>query len=279
MNASPMAAGMVAPRPAWRILLWLAPLTVLWIALIYWQPIIPTSGIQTTAHQLIAQAFIALGLWLGLEGTDLTPAQRRTTWLAILIPHTLWFAIVWGAAIHGVFHLSRAPSTVPWLPMAIFMPVIIGAPLLLFSKRVGKVLDAMPAAWLVGLQFYRVFGGWALAAWLHGELPGVFALPAGTGDVLTGLLAVPAAIALASGTARGRRAAIAWNMLGLADFAVAVTLGLITAPGRFQLIVPNVPGINAGAYPDVLTPAFVVPSSILLHALSLRQLIRRRRAG
>jgi hypothetical protein len=26
----------------------------------------------------------------------------------------------------------------------------------------------------------------------------------------------------------------------------------------------------------VLTPAFVVPSSILLHALSLRQLIRRR---
>jgi hypothetical protein len=37
-----------------------------------------------------------------------------------------------------------------------------------------------------------------------------------------------------------------------------------------------VPSIGAaGAYPDVLTPAFVVPSSILLHALSLRQLYRR----
>ncbi|HEY1458607.1 MAG TPA: MFS transporter, partial [Casimicrobiaceae bacterium] len=33
-----------------------------------------------------------------------------------------------------------------------------------------------------------------------------------------------------------------------------------------------------GAYPDVLTPAFVVPSSILLHALSLRQLSRRSKA-
>jgi hypothetical protein len=44
------------------------------------------------------------------------------------------------------------------------------------------------------------------------------------------------------------------------------------------LIVPNVPSIGAGAYPNVLTPAFVVPSSILLHALSLRQLRRRNTA-
>ncbi|MCG5078658.1 MFS transporter [Paraburkholderia tagetis] len=275
MNATPISTGIVPPRPAWRILLWLVPLTALWVALIYWQPGIPSSGFQTTAHQLIAQGFIALGLWLGLESTDLTPGQRRTTWLVIFIPHTLWFAIVWSAAIHGVFRLSGSPPPVPLLPMAIFLPVMIGAPLLLLSRRVGKVLDAMPATWLVALQFYRVFGSWVLAAWLHGVVPGVFALPAGIGDVLTGLFALPAAIALASGTAEGRKAAIAWNILGLADFAVAIILGLITAPGRFQLIVPNVPTINAGLYPYVLTPAFVVPSSILLHALSLRQLIRQ----
>jgi hypothetical protein len=52
-------------------------------------------------------------------------------------------------------------------------------------------------------------------------------------------------------------------------------LGFITSPGPFQLIVPDVPSIGAGNYPNVLTPAFVVPSSILLHALSLRQLRRR----
>jgi hypothetical protein len=90
--------------------------------------------------------------------------------------------------------------------------------------------------------------------------------------------AVPAAIAVATGTAQGRRAAIAWNILGLADFSVAITLGAITSPGPFQLIVPDVPSIGAGAYPGVLTPALVVPSSILLHALSLRQLRRRSRS-
>ena len=276
MTAAAISAGTVPPHPAWRSMLWLIPLTVLWIVLIDWQPVIWASGAQTTAHQLMAHGVIALGLWLGLESTELTQSQRRTTWLAIMVPYTLWFAVTWSAAINGVFITGASPF--PLLPLAIFLPVIIGAPLMLLSKRVGQVLDGMPAAWLVALQFYRVFGSWALAAWLHGALPGVFALPAGIGDALTGLFAVPAAVAVATGTAQGRRAAVIWNIFGLADFAVAVTLGMLTAPGRFQLIVPDLPSLNPGAYPNVLTPAFVVPSSILLHALSLRQLHRCGRA-
>jgi hypothetical protein len=254
MTAAAVPAGIVPPSPAWRALLWIVPLTALWIVLIYWQPIIQTSGVPTTAHQLMAHGFIAVGLWLGLESTNLTPGQRRTTWLAVMIPYTLWFAVAWSAAINGVFRTGTSP--LPVLPLAIFLPVIIGAPLLLSSK------------------LYRLFGSWALVAGLRGALPGVLAWPAGIGDVLTGLFAVLAAIAVATGTAQGRRAAIIWNIFGLADFAVAITLGMITSPGRFQLIVPNVPSIGAGAYPDVLTPAFVIPSSILLHALSLRQLYR-----
>jgi hypothetical protein len=273
MTSAALPAGRVPPRPPWRSLLWIAPLTLLWTLLTYWQPIITASGAQTTAHQLMSHGLIALGLWLAVERTDLTPEQRRTTWLAVMIPYTLWFAVAWSAATDGVFRASASP--LPFLPLAIFLPVVIGAPLLLSSTRVGQVLDAMPASWLVALQLYRVFGGWALTAWLNGRLPGVFALPAGVGDVLTGLFAVPAAIAVATGSAQGRRAAIAWNILGLADFAIAITLGMITSPGPLQLIVPDVPSIGAGAYPGVLTPAFVVPSSILLHALSLRQLRRR----
>ena len=67
---------------------------------------------------------------------------------------------------------ARAPHPCRFLPLAIFLQVIIGAPLLLLSKRVGQVLDAMPVTWLVALQLYRVFGSWALAAWLRGALPG-----------------------------------------------------------------------------------------------------------
>jgi hypothetical protein len=274
MTTAVVSAGPGSQRQGFHALQWLVPLTAVWVAIIYVFPVIPASGVQTTFHQLATHALIALGLWFGLERSELAPEQRRTVWLAVMVPYTLWFALAWSAAINGVFRTGA--STLPALPIAIFLPVIIGAPVLLLSKRVGQVLVAMPTSWLVALQLYRIFGSWALAAWLRGVEPGVWALPAGTGDLLTGLFALPAAIAVASGTAQGRKAAIIWNIFGLADFAIAIALGMMLTPGRFQLIVSSVP-FNAGVYPDVLTPAFVVPSSILLHTLSLRQLCRRHR--
>ena len=203
MSAAAVSADIVPPRRAWRSLLWLVPITVLWTLLIFWQPTIPESGVPTTAARLMTYALIAVGLWLGLERTDLTPGQRRTTWLAVMVPFTLWVAIAWSAAINEVFRTGA--SALPLLPLAIFLPVIIGAPLLLLSKRAGQVLNAMPPTWLVALQLYRVNGSVFLAAGLSGLLPGMWALPAGIGDVLTGLFALPAAIAVATGTAQGRR--------------------------------------------------------------------------
>ena len=272
MTVAAVPAGIIPPHPAWRSLLWLIPLTVLWTVLITWQPFIPASGVPTSAHQLMAHGVIAVGLWLGLESTDLTPSQRRATWLAVMIPDTLWFAVAWSAAINGVFITGASP--VPFLPLAIFLPVIIGAPLLLLSKRVGQVLDAMPASWLIALQAYRVLGSAFLIGWARGLVPGVFALPAGIGDVTTGLLAVPVAILLAAGRLEGRKAAVAWNVFGLLDFAIAVSIALMIAPGPLQVIVPSIPNATAGIYPNVMVPAFAVPSSILLHVLSLRQLRR-----
>jgi hypothetical protein len=275
MTTDVVPAAVVPPHPAWRSLLWTIPFTVLWTWLICSLPVLLESGLPALAVRLMAHGLIALGLWLGLEGTDLTPDQRRTTWLAIMVPFTLWTAVAWTAAINGVFRTGA--SSLPLLPLAIFVPGIVGAPLLLFSKRVGQLLDSMPTTWLVALQLYRVFGTQWLAYWLLGLLPGLWALPAGTGDVLTGLFAVPAAIALATGTAEGRKAAILWNIFGIADLAVAIVLGMIISPGLFQLVVLNGPSISLDGYPNVLTPAFVVPGSILLHALSLRQLRRRSR--
>jgi len=277
MTSDAAPAAIVPPPRALDSLLWTVPLTAMWTWLLYAQPVLLESGLPALAARLAAYGLIVLGTWLGLERTDLTPGQRRATWLAIMVPFTIWAAVAWSAAINGVFRTDY--SQLPLLPAAIFTPVVIGAPLLLLSKRVGQLLDAMPTNWLVALQLYRVVGSQWLAYWLLGRLLGLWALPAGTGDVLRGLFAVPAAMALASGTADGRKAAILWNMFGLADFVVAITLGMIITPGPFQLIIPQGPNVGLDGYPNVLTPAFVVPSSILLHALSLRQLRRRSRSG
>ncbi|HVH79568.1 MAG TPA: hypothetical protein VM782_09280, partial [Stellaceae bacterium] len=98
MTAAAMSADIVSPRPAWRSLFWIVPLTALWVALNYIFPPIGASGAPTVASRLMIHVLIALGLWLGLERTELAPSQRRNVWLAVMIPFTLWLAVVWGAA-------------------------------------------------------------------------------------------------------------------------------------------------------------------------------------
>jgi hypothetical protein len=278
MTAAAMHADVAAPvRRGWRAFLWVSALTTAWAVLTYWQPAIQASGVPLTAMRLFIYAVIALGLWLGLERAEFSSTQRRNVWLAVIIPYTLWMAVMWSAAINGVFRPGASPIPVPLVPLAIVVPVLVGLPILLRSRRIGEVLDGMPPTWLVGLQVFRVFGSIFLVNWMLNLAPGVFALPAGMGDVITGLFALPVAILLASGGADGRRAAIAWNIFGLLDFTVAVTIGLLTSPGPLQLVVPSIPNPATALYPTVLIPAFTVPSSILLHALSLRQLYRRGR--
>ena len=166
----------------------------------------------------------------------------------------------------------------PALPIAIFLPVLLALPLLLSSKRIGALLDATPAAWLIALEVYCIFGGIFLVAWSRGGIAGVFALPAGIGDVLVGVLALPVAYLVGTGAPGARQRALAWNLLGLFDFAIAIAIGVLTAPGPLQLIVPDRPNAALATFPMVMIPAFAVPSSILLHALSLRQLLRIREA-
>ena len=274
--ATDIAIASAGRRQPWRVLLWLAPLTAFWIGLNYWLPGLQASGVPTTASRLAIHIAIVLGLWLALERTGLTQRRRLGIWLAVVVPYTLWHAVIWSGAVNGAFRPGN--NILPLVPLAIFLPVIIGAPILLRSKRIGEVLDAMPASWLVGLQVYRIFGGIFLVGWARGVVPGIFALPAGIGDVTTGLLALPVAYLLASRNGDGVRSAIAWNIFGLLDFTIAVGIGLATAPGALQVIVPSIPNTGIGLYPTVLTPAFAVPSSILLHVLSLRQLRRRRAA-
>ena len=248
------------------------------VALNFAFPGLAPTGIPTVVIRVAVHALILAGLWLGLARTDFSLARRAAIWLAIIVPFTAWLTIVWPIALNGGFEPGLAQ--IPRLPIAIFAPVILGAPLLVFSKSIGVLLDAMPASWLIALQVYRVFGGVFLLGWINGLVPGVFALPAGTGDMLTGFAALSVAGAVASGSASGRRTAMMWNLFGLADLAVAITMGALSSPGPLQIFNIGGPASPIGSYPTVMIPAFAVPSSILLHVLSVRQLLRmgKRRA-
>jgi hypothetical protein len=54
-------------------------------------------------------------------------------------------------------------------------------------------------------------------------------------------------------------------------------MGLLSSPGPLQVFALDHPNVQVGTYPTVMIPAFGVPSSIILHGLSLWQLRRRAR--
>jgi len=226
--------------------------------------------------RLLIVGLLIAGLALGLRRTDLDTGARLRTGLAVSIPLLLWLGVVWLSAEAGLFVPSRG---VPGIPVAVLLPLLVGIPLLLRSANLAAVLDAVEPGWLVGFQVYRVLGAVFLVRWASGVLPGAFALPAGIGDVLVGVLALPAALWLRSGARGGTTAAAAWNVLGIADLALALTLGFLSSPTPYQRIALGHPNTTIGTYPLVMIPAFAVPLSILLHALSLRQLARHRKSG
>lgn len=247
----------------------------LWLAALVWIPGLQSSGISVLFSRVAVHIIVLAGAWAGLLRTSLTALERRLTWLTISIPLTIWHGVAWTIVARGLLLPGATP--VPLLPIMIVVPTAVVIVVLWRSSRIGTLLDAMPASWLIGLQAYRVIGGVFLVNWLIGTTPALFAIPAGTGDLITGLLALPTAIMLASGRPDSTRSAVIWNFIGISDLVVAVTLGALTSPGPLQHFAFDNPNLVTGAYPIAIIPAFTVPSSLVLHTLSLRQLLRRSR--
>lgn len=98
-----------------------------------------------------------------------------------------------------------------------------------------------------------------------GQLPPLFAVPAGLGDLAVGLAAPWVARALARET--GHRRAVRFNVLGITGLVVALGTGLLSA-----LILAGPSNAALGTLPLALIPTTAVPLAAALHILSLRRL-------
>jgi hypothetical protein len=228
------------------------------------------------AINLLAQSSLlltlAIGLALVVRRTALTAQQKAATWMAIMATLVVWFGVAMWLGKGGVF-LAQT-SLVPPIPFAIGLPIVAGLYILLTSPRAKAVVDATPQSWITGVQVYRALGVMFLALWLQGRMPGEFALPAGTGDVIVGLTAPIVAWLNAKQAPSARAATISWNLFGIADLVIAVGTGFLTSPSPYQMLAFDRPNVLILQDPFVLVPTFFVPLSIILHGLSLWKLRR-----
>ncbi len=182
-----------------------------------------------------------------------------------------WFtasAVIGG---NGWYH-TRLGHAVPWMPIAV--AGFLGT--LLALSRIPVVARALAApgmeSRLLRPHSFRVAGVVFLLYLALGHLPALFALPAGLGDIATGIAAPLAARRLAQGA--GRRAALWLNAFGLTDLVVALTLGALTGYGLLH-ITPS--GAPITELPLALIPTVGVPLLFTLHITSLSALLRAQR--
>jgi hypothetical protein len=211
----------------------------------------------------------------------LSSALRNAVWAADERAATLrvaaltvigWFLLT--IALASIDAYRAAAGRIPTIQYGILVPVLIGGLLIWGSRRLARIIDAIPQHWLIGIQLYRALGATFLILYATGKLPGLFAWPAGLGDVLVGVLAPVVAVAYARAPSKNADLVSAWNLFGLTDLAVAVTAGIITSPSPFQLFAFDLPSELVTRFPLVLVPVFLVPVSVLLHLVSLAKLRR-----
>ncbi len=170
-----------------------------------------------------------------------------------------WALIALMGVLFGAFF--TAPGQ-PSLGISLqLLAVLIGTPLALrIWPALRDSVRTLDPALLTAMQGWRVLGMMFLFMLALGNLPAIFAIPAGIGDVLVGVIAPFLVLRIRRGTLP--LATMSWFAgLGILDFIVAFTLG-----NYVNLTVPNSAGFaSMGALPLVLVPGFLVPAFTMLH--------------
>lgn len=207
--------------------------------------------------------------------TDLTYRTPTARPVADVLPWVIlpvWFTAIVALVDAGVFADASTPYPFRLLPAVLLPPLAF-----LVVSRLSPALRTWVAtrdlALVVGAQSFRVIGIVFLFLWALGDVPAAFALPAGLGDIVVGVLALGLAIRVASGSTTDGdvRRLVGF---GMADFAIAFTMATLCGPGMPFATDPSQLPLAAQTLPMALIPVFAVPLFIILHLMSLP---RRRR--
>ena len=133
-----------------------------------------------------------------------------------------------------------------------------------FSDYSKQMQYNKTTALLIAIQTYRIGGIAFLWAMTQGILDPAFAIPAGVGDILLGVTAIPFAVFLWKGYSWSKYSVVVWSVLGIADLVNAVTLGVITNP--------DFSTSTMATFPWILVPTVAVPLALALHGITLYRL-------
>ncbi|HET7222018.1 MAG TPA: hypothetical protein VFI81_02355 [Rhodanobacteraceae bacterium] len=194
---------------------------------------------------------------------------------SVILVLAIWFVLVVLLGAKGAF---LGKPGVPPIGMAIGFtaPLLIFFAWLRLSPAFRDLVLSLDLRLVAGMQAWRFAGLGFLFLYAYKVLPGLFALPAGLGDMAVGFAAPWMILGLARDPDfAASNAFVRWNWLGILDLVVALGLGASMAMAASGAI-GTAP---MATLPLLIVPAFLVPLFLMLHAAALMQsrwLARRR---
>jgi hypothetical protein len=200
--------------------------------------------------------------------------RQRLKYFAVLAG---WFAVV-GLVTWAAETRYQNGIGAPGIGAALAAPMILVWAGVMRSPSLRAGLEDAPLAVLAGVNVIRVLGVNFLILQALARLPAPFAPSAGWGDIVTGLAAIPVAWMVYRRSRGWRAALMGWNLFGLADLAVAISLGVLSAPGPLRRIFAE-PGTGLmSTLPWVLIPGFLVPLFAMTHLAIFYRLMKEARS-
>jgi hypothetical protein len=218
---------------------------------------------------MVLTAAIAVNLNATIATMPLSTSQKLTT-VAIA---GLWIGLAIALANTGIYAATATP--VPVVGIMAGLPVLAIGLAAVVSRSLRDALMALPLPLLVGLNAMRFLGAFFLLLALQNRLSGPFPLLAGCGDVIVGVTALPLAFAIARSPRDNRGRLLAWNALGMLDLVVAVSLGIISAPGSpLQHFGGAIGSTAIWMLPWSNIPTLLVPFYLITHGIIFAKLAR-----
>jgi hypothetical protein len=181
-----------------------------------------------------------------------------------------WLVITGSLARAGLYHGHGRAAVVFFAAFAGFLSALLLASRIPLVSRI--LADPGAAARLVLPHTVRVVGVVFLMVMALGHLPAAFALPAGLGDIAIGITApfVARRLAREPRTTAAVAGAVRFNVLGLLDLVVAVSLGVLLGLPGLVAVTPSTEALRR--LPLVLVPTVPVPLAVALHIVALYRL-------
>jgi hypothetical protein len=214
------------------------------------------------ASFLYSIAFIAKPVKEAALGAGMTLRRSRNIQISIIAFYFAYLAYVSVFSLKGMFEVnSLPPKVMVWagMPLMIILFVFIGN-----TGLFKKLLRSISLESLISLHVFRILGVFFILIYAYRYLPGEFAFSAGLGDILTALLALPAAGMVARKSRRWMAAVYAWNIFGILDIIDLLIIAVIIgAKGNLR---------EMTVFPFVWFPAFAPATILFLHTAVFRKM-------